>query len=142
MFALHFPDIVRSDSVQLAGIYTACFSNEFSTFSHKIVYMDLQVGDEPPLIETLDAHKTSLTQMETSADEIHKSLQRIGDFQTHHRLREAQGRKRGEDINERVLMWSILETCCILGISISQVLVMRNFFTDRKSTTATGYARM
>ena len=23
-----------------------CFSNEFSTFSHKIVYMDWQIGDE------------------------------------------------------------------------------------------------
>lgn len=32
-----------------AGDYSFCFSNEFSTFSHKVVYMDLQVGDEPAL---------------------------------------------------------------------------------------------
>lgn len=42
------------------------------------------------------------------------------------------GRKRAEDINERVLWWSILETFGILVISIAQVLVLRNFFTDRK----------
>ena len=26
------------------GEYVACFSNEFSTFSHKLVYIDFQVG--------------------------------------------------------------------------------------------------
>lgn len=45
--------------------------------------------------------------------------------------REAQGRKRAEELNERVLWWSIAEAFAILAISITQVLVMRNFFTDR-----------
>ena len=27
------------------GEYVACFSNEFSTFSHKLVYIDFQVRD-------------------------------------------------------------------------------------------------
>uniref|UniRef100_A0AAG5DN50 GOLD domain-containing protein n=1 Tax=Anopheles atroparvus TaxID=41427 RepID=A0AAG5DN50_ANOAO len=73
------------------GIYTACFSNEFSTFSHKIVYMDFQVGDEQPL-PGIEEHATVLTQLEVSAQEIHKGLNAILDFQTHHRLREAQGK--------------------------------------------------
>lgn len=34
---------------QISGPYAICFSNEFSTFSHKLVYMDLQVGEEDPL---------------------------------------------------------------------------------------------
>lgn len=34
---------------KIPGVYVACFSNEFSTFSHKIVYMNFQVGDEQPL---------------------------------------------------------------------------------------------
>jgi hypothetical protein len=76
--------------LQVSGIYTACFSNEFSTFSHKLIYMDFQVGDNEPLTGIVD-HATVLTQMETSAQEIHKSLNSILDFQTHHRLREAQG---------------------------------------------------
>jgi len=33
----------------VSGPYAICFSNEFSTFSHKLVYMDLQVGEEDPL---------------------------------------------------------------------------------------------
>ncbi|XP_014234883.1 transmembrane emp24 domain-containing protein 3-like [Trichogramma pretiosum] len=117
----------------VSGVYTACFSNEFSTFSHKLVYIDFQVGDELPL-PGLGEHVTVMTQMESSAQEIHKNLNSILDYQTHHRLREAQGRKRAEDLNERVLWWSAQEAIAIIVISAAQVLVLKNFFTDRKPT--------
>lgn len=113
------------------GVYIVCFSNEFSTFSHKLVYFDLQVGDEQPL-PGIGEHVTVMTQMETSAQDIHKSLNSIIDFQTHHRLRETQGRKRAEDLNERVLWWSILESLAVLVIGFGQVFVLKNFFTDKK----------
>jgi len=113
------------------GVYTVCFSNEFSTFSHKLVYFDFQVGDEQPL-PGIGEHVTVMTQMESSAQDIHKALKTIIDFQTHHRLRETQGRKRAEDLNERVLWWSILETVAILVIAVGQVFVLKNFFTEKK----------
>lgn len=74
----------------MTGIYAACFSNEFSTFSHKLVYMDFKVGEETPL-PTLEEHHTAITQMESYAATIHKNLNAILDAQTHHRLRESQG---------------------------------------------------
>jgi len=44
------------------GTYQFCFSNEFSTFSHKVVYFDLQVGDEKPIVdETGSKHHTAMT---------------------------------------------------------------------------------
>lgn len=116
---------------EATGIYAACFSNEFSTFSHKLIYMDFQVGDEQPL-PGIDEHSTVLTQLESSSQEIHKSLNAILDYQTHHRLREAQGRKRAEDLNERVLWWSLTESVAILVIAIGQVIVLRNFFSEKK----------
>jgi protein ERP2 len=70
--------------------------------------------------------------MESSAQEIHKSVNSITDYQTHHRLREAQGRKRAEDLNERVMWWSILETLTILIITVGQVFVLKNFFAEKK----------
>lgn len=115
----------------MTGAYQACFSNEFSTFSHKLVYMDFRVGDQLPLAG-LGEHVTVMTQMESSAQEVHKHLNSILDYQTHHRLREAQGRKRAEDLNERVLIWSVMETLIILIISVGQVLVLKTFFTVRK----------
>jgi len=115
-----------------AGVYAACFSNEFSTFSHKLIYMDFSLSDESNPLPGVDEHATVLTQMELTAQEIHKSLNAILDYQTHHRLREAQGRKRGEDLNERVLWFSIIETSAILIIGVTTVIVLRSFFSERK----------
>lgn len=114
------------------GVYVACFSNKFSSFSHKFVYVDFQVGDEP-VLPGIDEHATVLTQMETSSQAIHKSLNDILDAQTHHRLREAQGRKRAEELNETVMWWSCVETGAMILIGVGQILVLRNFFTDRKT---------
>jgi len=36
------------------GEYSFCFSNEFSTFTHKVIYFDWQVGAEPPLRPGMD----------------------------------------------------------------------------------------
>lgn len=113
-------------------MYAACFSNEFSTFSHKLIYMDFSLSDESNPLPGVDEHATVLTQMELTAQEIHKSLNAILDYQTHHRLREAQGRKRGEDLNERVLWFSIIESSAILIIGITTVIVLRSFFGERK----------
>ncbi|MCL4134846.1 UNVERIFIED_CONTAM: hypothetical protein GTU68_017657 [Idotea baltica] len=49
-------------TAEVAGMYQACFSNEFSTFSHKLVYMDFQVGDEPQL-PGVGEHFTAMTQV-------------------------------------------------------------------------------
>ena len=43
------------------GVYTFCFSNEFSTFTHKVVYFDLQVGDEKPIVDTMGEHASAMT---------------------------------------------------------------------------------
>ncbi|XP_021951978.1 transmembrane emp24 domain-containing protein 3 isoform X2 [Folsomia candida] len=115
----------------VSGVFTFCFSNEFSTFSHKLIYLDLQVGDEAPL-PGLGEHATALTQLESSAQQIHENLNGVLDYQTHHRLREAQGRKRAEDLNERVLLWSVCETVAVLVIAVGQVVVLRNFFAERR----------
>lgn len=48
--------------------------------------MDFQVGDDNALAANIDDHATVLTQLESSAQEIHKSLNSILDYQTHHRL--------------------------------------------------------
>lgn len=45
------------------GTYKFCFSNEFSTFTHKTVYFDFQVGDDPPLFPS-ENRVTALTQVE------------------------------------------------------------------------------
>lgn len=118
-----------------AGIFKICFSNEFSTFTHKVVYFDLTIGEEKPLVPDMQAHATAMTQLETAAVQIHEALKVTTDYQTHFRLRESQGRSFAEDLNEKVMLWSLGESLMILVIGISQVLILRSFFADKKSVS-------
>ena len=43
------------------------------------------------------------------------------DYQTHHRLRETQGRHRAEELNERIMVWSVFVTVAIFSVGIGQV---------------------
>ena len=72
--------------------------------------------------------------METSSVSIHEALKATIDYQTHHRLRESGGRIFAEDLNERVQMWSIGESVIILIVGIGQVLILKSFFTDKRSS--------
>lgn len=122
----------------ITGEYRVCFSNEFSTFSHKLVYVDFQVGDEDPL-PGVGEHLTAMTQLETSAQEVHENLNSIIDYQTHHRLRETQGRKRAEDLNERVMIWSFFVTISMIIVGLTQVCVLKSFFSEKKPSQMYGY---
>ena len=113
------------------GIYEVCFSNEFSTFTHKLVFIDWQVGDEAPLLGAQSPER-ALTFMESSAQSIHDKLNQIVDFQTHYRLRELTGRSHAEDLNIRVLYWSIAQLVVVLLVGMLQVWLIRSFFSHRK----------
>jgi len=103
--------------------------------------MDFSLADEGNPLPGVDEHATVLTQMESTAQEIHKSLNAILDYQTHHRLREAQGRKRAEDLNERVLWFSVIESSSILIIAIGTVVLLRSFFSEKRPSQMR-YGRM
>lgn len=47
----------------MKGTYKFCFSNEFSTFTHKVVYFDFIKGEEDPFARDVGAHITVLTQV-------------------------------------------------------------------------------
>ena len=47
-----------------AGEYKFCFSNEFSTFTHKVVYFDFMVGDEDEdFLDIEEGGPTAMTQV-------------------------------------------------------------------------------
>lgn len=71
---------------QASGEYIVCFSNQFSTFSHKTVFFSLVAGEEKSIIPSENDLVGPLTFIEATSDEIHKSLNAILDTQTHYRL--------------------------------------------------------
>ncbi|KAF3832405.1 hypothetical protein F7725_026070 [Dissostichus mawsoni] len=81
-----------SHTTAMKGVYKVCFSNEFSTFTDKTVYLDFRHGDEEPIIQTMTG-PVALTQMESSCVSIHEILKVVADSQTWYRLREAHDRK-------------------------------------------------
>ena len=50
-------------TAETKGEYKFCFSNEFSTFTHKVVYFDFQVGDEAPLTGGMGQKASAMTQV-------------------------------------------------------------------------------
>ncbi|XP_058485987.1 isocitrate dehydrogenase [NADP], mitochondrial-like [Solea solea] len=125
----------------MKGVYQVCFSNEFSSYTHKTVYMDFRYGDEQPLMPGMTSH-TALTQLESSCVSIHEVLKVVADSQTWYRLREAHDRLNAELLHQRVTYWSMGETFLLFVISIGQVVLLRSFFSEKKggsvaTTTAT-----
>lgn len=59
------------------GEYVFCFSNEFSTFTHKVVYFDFQAGDQEPKWKSFTGETTALTSLEMSSATMHESLKVI-----------------------------------------------------------------
>ncbi|KAA0723297.1 Transmembrane emp24 domain-containing protein 3 p24 family protein gamma-4 [Triplophysa tibetana] len=125
-----------SHTTAMKGVYKVCFSNEFSTFSHKTIYLDFRAGEERPLLPDMN-RATSLTQMESACISVHEILKVVSDSQTWYRLREAQDRTRAEDLNVRVFYWSIGETIILFVVSIGQVLMLKSFFNEKKTKVAT-----
>lgn len=70
--------------------------------------------------------------MESSAQAVHDTLSTVVDYQTHYRLRESQGRKFAEELNDRVMYWSLGQTAFMLLVGLGQVIILRSFFSDRK----------
>ena len=73
-------------------------------------------------------------QLETAAVTIHEALKVVIDYQTHHRLREAQGRASAEHLNERVQYWSVGQSVVILIVGIGQIIVLRSYFTEKRTS--------
>ncbi|KAJ4946921.1 hypothetical protein JOQ06_008964 [Pogonophryne albipinna] len=124
-----------SHTTAMKGVYKVCFSNEFSTFSDKTVYLDFRHGDEEPIIQTMTG-PVALTQMESSCVSIHEILKVVADSQTWYRLREAHDRTKAEHLLERVTYWSIGETVLLFVIGIGQVMMLRSFFSEKKGSVA------
>jgi hypothetical protein len=125
-------------TASMSGQYTFCFSNEFSTFSHKLIYFEFIAGEEDPLPQGSNPPAaTAMTKFEAAAESIHENLNSIFDALTHYRLSEAKGRKRAEDLNSRVFWWSAMETIAVVLIGAIQVYTLKSFFSGHRASIPT-----
>ncbi|KAI3381721.1 hypothetical protein SNEBB_008340 [Seison nebaliae] len=123
---------VFQDQAKEKGDYQVCFSNEFSTFTHKVVYVDFQIGKEKPLVDT---KQSALTLLETASNVMHANLRLVTDYQTHHKLRETSGRTFAEHLCERVNLMSLMQFFGILVSGIGTTIMLKSFFKVQKNSS-------
>lgn len=126
-------DVFRYTTTE-QGEFSFCFSNEFSSFAHKTVYFDFASHSDsgaPPGVGEEGAHATALTQLESTAFEIHTHLRDISDLQTKHKLKETIGRELAEILCARVQDWSVGQTIVIMIVGFGQVVLLKKLF-DKK----------
>ena len=118
------------------GDYKFCFSNEFSTFTHKVVHFHVRPAEEGTLaVRSGNKKPTVPTQSEASLDQVYQLSKRVMVYQTDYRLREAKTRYKADQLNHTVQWWSIGQALVIVVTGFGQVFILKTFFTDRRQST-------
>lgn len=119
------------------GEYSFCFSNEFSTWTHKIIYFDLRPRDLDSLAgEAGVAKPFAKTSSENSCDEVHEKLSSVVLHQRDYRLKESISRHLAEALRTHVTWFSIAHTVAILITGLGQSLILKRFFTEKSPDTS------
>ena len=118
------------------GVYTLCFSNEFSRFTHKKVYFSLTPEKVPSLTEEIGATPKPLpkTLLEGSFDRLHDLGSEIASGQLDLRNKATAGFSVANHLNHCVQLWSMGLVIFILITGFGEVIVLRLFFTETSST--------
>lgn len=118
------------------GDYEFCFSNQFSSWTQKTVSMALEDAAIDSLAEEAgdaDADAPTVhTLMQTSLENMHRSNSKVHAYQREFRLKELRSKSVSSDLNRRVLWWSAGQAALIVLVSMSQVFILRNFFTEKR----------
>jgi len=116
------------------GVYSFCFSNKFSTFTHKLVDFELSSTKPSSLTKKVGDKRARVpSRREAQLEEVFQNAVDIQNEQKLYRLREAAGRYIAEDLNVRVMWQSMGESCIIILSGIVQIFVLRRFFSDTDS---------
>ena len=115
------------------GSFKFCFSNEFSSFTHKVVSFDLvEDTGHNKAVERPNAN----TLIESMMQNILTSLEVTEKYQRIYRVGEARNRYWAEQLNERVAWWSAIHSLVMVFSAIGQVLILRAFFAERRTTSS------
>lgn len=117
------------------GDFAFCFSNEFSSWAHKVVFFDLHPRDIDSLAGEAGVVKPFVkTSSENSCDEIHEKMSSVVKHQRDYRLKESISRHLAEALRTHVTWWGFTQTVAILITGLGQSLILKRFFTEKTST--------
>lgn len=119
------------------GEWKYCFNNEFSSISHKTIFFSIRPFSVDSLSKEAGGKQVPTVRVaaEMSMDEIHVMMSHVKEFQTRYRLRESIGRHIAEQLNGRVMWWSIAQAVIVMLTGFGQVMVFKTFFTERRKSS-------
>jgi hypothetical protein len=113
------------------GNYKFCFSNEMSTLTQKTVLFEIYVGDVlDPHLAKEEEHEDRMT---LSVERLSQGMDTILSLVRFHKEREASHRDLAEEMNTRVVLWSLVEVIVLIVLSIFQVYYLRHFFNVKRN---------
>merc|ERR1711872_255951 len=139
----------------MKGAYSFCFSNEFSSFTHKLIYVEISTDRERKEIQMKEkeekkmqneaekARAVSMTSLETSLTYIRKNMKRgskgMKRFRKWDWLSEFHARRLSFSVDAA----SAGVAVAVVATSLIQTWVLRGLFADKKSSkTSTSTRRM
>nr|CDS29330.1 transmembrane emp24 domain containing protein 7 [Hymenolepis microstoma] len=114
-------------TAKVAGEYKLCFGNEFSSVTHKVVYVSWELESQRSQLAG-GKPDSPLTMMDTMMYSIHENLRNAAAAQTKVRLQEATSRSFIEALNDRVTWGSIIHAAIIVIVAVGQVYLLRSLF--------------
>ncbi|XP_046577561.1 transmembrane emp24 domain-containing protein 7-like [Haliotis rubra] len=122
------------------GEWKYCFNNEFSSISHKTIFFSIRPFNVDSLSKEAGEKQVPTVKVaaEMSMDEIHVMMSHVKEFQTRYRLRESIGRHIAEQLNGRVMWWSLAQAVIVMLTGFGQVMIFKTFFTERRKSSKQG----
>ncbi|KAJ9592507.1 hypothetical protein L9F63_015824 [Diploptera punctata] len=116
------------------GEHVIClYSNSSSWFSgtQLRVHLDIQVGEHAIDYANV-AQKEKLSELQLRVRQLLDQVEQITKEQNYQRYREERFRQTSESTNQRVLWWSITQTCILLVMGAWQMRHLKSFFEAKK----------
>ncbi|VDQ01211.1 unnamed protein product [Trichobilharzia regenti] len=116
------------------GTYSFCFSNEFSSISHKLIYFEIRPEDYETLAEEagLPVYPTVMSLLESVVEVLHHFLSRAESLVIELKNRDYGDFLVAEDLNAAVMVWSVIITVVVVVTTFGQVTILKNFFSEKK----------
>ncbi|CAL8068291.1 unnamed protein product [Calicophoron daubneyi] len=109
----------------LDGEYKICFSNDFSSVTHKVVFLGWFDSSET---EPSDSGLDMSLQFHHTLKSISRNLVATEKIQLRERLLSSVSHSFAAQLNTRVMYWSIGLSVLVVAVSLVQVCILRSFF--------------
>ncbi|XP_065352901.1 transmembrane emp24 domain-containing protein eca [Cloeon dipterum] len=116
------------------GEHVIClYSNSTKWFSgtQLRVHLDIQVGEHAIDYANI-AQKEKLSELQLRVRQLLDQVEQITKEQNYQRYREERFRQTSESTNQRVLWWSLSQTCVLLAMGAWQMKHLKSFFEAKK----------